>query len=98
MMAPFRKTRVVVHMGTCGIAAGAREVMSVLMEEINNSGRKDIKVENSGCIGTCENEPNITVEISGEHPVIYKNMNRDKIQQVFNKHILLGEVQTDYVQ
>ncbi|MBW1892725.1 MAG: cyclic nucleotide-binding domain-containing protein [Deltaproteobacteria bacterium] len=98
MMAPFRKTKIVVHMGTCGIAAGARGVMSVLMDEINNSGRKDIKVESSGCIGTCQNEPNITVAISGERPVVYKNMNDEKIRLVFNKHILMGEVQTDYVQ
>lgn len=98
IMAPFRKTRIVVHMGTCGIAAGAREVMSVLMDEISSAGRKDITVESSGCIGTCENEPNITIEISGQPSIIYKHMDPDKIRRVFNKHVLLGEVQTEFVQ
>ena len=93
---PVAKVKISVHMGTCGIAAGAREVMHALVEEISRSDRQDIEVASSGCIGHCKNEPNITVEISGWEPVIYQKMNPDKTRQVFKKHILGGEVQKGY--
>jgi (2Fe-2S) ferredoxin len=98
LMAPYVKTKVIVHMATCGISAGAREVMTALMDEISKTGRGNIKVESSGCIGTCQNEPNVTVEISGESTVVYKNMTPDRMREVFRKHVLMGEIQTDYLQ
>jgi NADP-reducing hydrogenase subunit HndB len=93
---PVAKVKISVHMGTCGIAAGAREVMNALVEEISRSDRQDIEVASSGCIGHCKNEPNITVEISGGEPVIYQKMTSDKMRQIFRKHILGGEVQKGY--
>lgn len=95
-VSPVAKVKITVHMATCGIAAGAREVMSALLEEISHSSRKDIEVASSGCIGHCKNEPNITVEIGGREPVIYQKMTRDKMRQVFQKHILGGEVIETY--
>ncbi len=94
---PASKITVTVHMATCGIAAGARQVMTALMEEIYDSGRQDISVKSSGCIGKCPSEPNVTVEISGEDPVVYQKMTPKKIRKVFKKHILQGDVQTDFV-
>jgi NADP-reducing hydrogenase subunit HndB len=88
--------KITVHMGTCGIAAGARDVMSTLMEEIAEADRQDIQVVASGCIGKCNSEPNVTVEQEGSEPVVYQLMDSDKIRQVFKQHILLGEVQTDF--
>ena len=96
-VSPAAKVKITVHMATCGIAAGAREVMNALMAEISRSNRKDIEVASSGCIGHCKNEPNITVEIGGNEPVIYQKMTGDKMRQVFQKHILGGEVLQDYV-
>jgi NADP-reducing hydrogenase subunit HndB len=96
-VSPAAKVKLTVHMATCGIAAGAREVMNALMAEISRSNRKDIEVASSGCIGHCKNEPNITVEIGGDEPVIYQKMTGDKMRQVFQKHILGGEVLQDYV-
>lgn len=93
----FSKVKVTVHLATCGIAAGAREVMTALMEEIANSDRRDIEVESTGCIGKCPTEPNVTVHIGGTEPVIYQKMNKDKMRRVFAKHILKGEVQKDLV-
>jgi NADP-reducing hydrogenase subunit HndB len=96
-VSPMAKVKITVHMATCGIAAGARQVMSALVEEISRSDRPDIEVTSSGCIGHCKNEPNITVEIGGGEPVIYQKMTPDKMRQVFQKHILGGEVQEDYI-
>jgi NADP-reducing hydrogenase subunit HndB len=96
-VSPVAKVKITVHMSTCGIAAGARQVMSALVEEIARSDRPDIEVASSGCIGHCKNEPNITVEIGGGEPVIYQKMTPDKMRQVFEKHILGGDVQTEFV-
>ena len=96
-VSPVAKIKITVHMSTCGIAAGARQVMSALVEEISRSERPDIEVVSSACLGYCENEPNITVEIGGSDPVIYQNVTPDKMREVFKKHILGGKVQKEYV-
>ncbi|OPX41687.1 MAG: (2Fe-2S) ferredoxin domain-containing protein [Deltaproteobacteria bacterium] len=88
--------KVTVHMGTCGIAAGAREVMDALLDEMNETDRQDIRIVVSGCMGMCSSEPNVTVEMQGKDPVIYQHMDANKMRQVFKRHILLGEVQTDF--
>jgi NADP-reducing hydrogenase subunit HndB len=88
--------QITVHLATCGIVAGARGVMSALMDEMARADRPYIRIKSGGCIGKCDTEPNVTVEIEGEDPVIYQKMNPDKIRKVFEKHILAGEVQTDY--
>ncbi|MFH1122267.1 MAG: (2Fe-2S) ferredoxin domain-containing protein [Pseudomonadota bacterium] len=88
--------KITVHMGTCGIAAGARDVMGALLEEMAEADRQDIRVLTSGCMGTCSSEPNVTVEARGKDPVVYQHMDRNKMRQVFKRHVLLGEVQTDF--
>ncbi len=88
--------KITVHMGTCGIAAGAREVMNALMEELAAADRDDIRVVNSGCMGMCSSEPNVTVEVLGSEPIVYQHMDANKMRQVFKRHVLQGEVQTDF--
>ena len=96
-VSPVSKVKITVHMSTCGIAAGARQVMSALVEEISGSNRQDIEVASAGCIGHCKNEPNITVEIGSSEPVIYQKMTPEKMRRVFKEHILGGEVQQENV-
>lgn len=88
--------KITVHMGTCGIAAGAREVMNALMEEMAQTDRQDIRVMASGCLGMCSSEPNVTVEIRGGGPIVYQEMDANRMRQVFKRHVLLGEVQSDF--
>ncbi len=88
--------KITVHMGTCGIAAGARAVMNALMEELAESDRSDIRVVTSGCMGMCSSEPNVTVEIKDAGPIVYQKMESNRMRQVFKRHVLLGEVQTDF--
>ena len=88
--------KVTVHMGTCGIAAGARDVMSALMEEMAEADRQDIRVVAAGCMGMCSSEPNVTIEVEGNEPIVYQLMDANKMRQVFKRHVLLGEVQTDF--
>ncbi len=88
--------KITVHMGTCGIAAGARDVMNALMDEMAQTDRQDIRVVASGCMGMCSSEPNVTVEKEGEEPIVYQRMTANKMRQVFRRHVLEGEVQTDF--
>jgi len=88
--------KIIVHMGTCGIAAGARAVMDALLDEMSQTDRKDIKIITSGCMGMCSSEPNVTIELQDQPPVVYQHMDANRMRQVFRRHVLKGEVQTDF--
>ncbi len=90
------RAKVTVHMGTCGIAAGAREVMTALMDEIAQAKVEDVIVTTSGCAGLCSREPMATVEIADNPPVKYVQLNGNKIKEIFKEHILKGEVIEKY--
>ncbi len=96
-VAPFSGAKITVHLSTCGIAAGAREVMTALTEEAMQCGRADIQILAGSCIGRCSTEPNVTIEVHGENPVIYHHMDAQKMRRVFQKHVLEGAVQKDCV-
>lgn len=85
------RAKVTVHMGTCGIAAGARSVMTALMDEIAKVNANDIIVTTSGCAGLCAREPLATVEIISQPPVKYCDLNDEKIREIFKEHILGGK-------
>lgn len=90
------KVKVTVHMGTCGIASGARTVLNAAIEELERSGRQDIIITTSGCAGLCSHEPLVTVEVADEEPIKYAHVDDPKMRQIFNRHILEGEVQTQF--
>jgi NADP-reducing hydrogenase subunit HndB len=85
-----------VHMGTCGIASGAREVVNAVAAELESSGRTDIRLTTSGCIGACEHEPVMTVESLGAQPVLYGHLDPDKAREVF-RQTLAGKSTPAYV-
>lgn len=93
----FRMTKIIVHMATCGIAAGAKDVMKALMIEMAKIDRENIIVKSTGCIGSCESEPNVTVRKEGEEPVIYQKVTPDKMRLIFQHHVLKGKILSDFV-
>jgi NADP-reducing hydrogenase subunit HndB len=87
------RVRVNVHMGTCGIAAGARGILTAVMNEIEARNLHDVILTNSGCAGLCSQEPMMTIEILGEPaPVKYVHLTPEKVKKIFDSHILRGEV------
>ena len=90
------RARITVHMGTCGIAAGARSVMNAIVEEVANSGAKDVIVTAAGCGGICSKEPMITVEMLGAAPVKYIQLDAEKIKRIFREHIEQGKIVEEY--
>ena len=90
------RAKITVHMGTCGIAAGAREIMNALLVDIQQKNIKDIILTTSGCAGLCSKEPMATVEIKGEAPVKYIELTPDKIHNIFSEHVLNGKIVKEY--
>lgn len=90
------RAKVTVNMGTCGIAAGARDVMNALVDELAANGAKDVIVTTSGCAGLCSREPMAWVEIKGQPVVRYCDLNEQKIKRIFKEHILEGNVVDEY--
>jgi NADP-reducing hydrogenase subunit HndB len=90
------RAKVTVHMGTCGIAAGARGVMNALLAEVDRRDARDVLVANSGCAGLCSREPMITVELAGQAPVKYADLNPDKMRRIFEEHVLGGKIVREY--
>ncbi|MBN1254854.1 MAG: (2Fe-2S) ferredoxin domain-containing protein [Deltaproteobacteria bacterium] len=91
-----KRVKATVHMGTCGIASGARKVLNALVSSIEEEGTQDVMVTTSGCIGICSREPLVTVEVAGEEPITYEYMDENKMRQVFKQHILDGKVQRQF--
>jgi len=89
------RAKVTIHMGTCGIAAGAREIMAALLAEIERQGVTDVIVTTSGCAGLCSREPMATVEVRAQAPVKYVNLTPERMVRVFQSHVLGGEVVTE---
>jgi len=90
------RAKVTVHMGTCGIAAGARKIMSVLMTLLEQREDKDITLGTSGCAGLCSREPMMTVELKGQAPVKYVDLDEAKTKKIFEDHVLAGAVVKEY--
>jgi NADP-reducing hydrogenase subunit HndB len=89
-------TRVVVGMATCGIAAGARPVMTAFTEEIARRSLKGVTVSQTGCIGMCQYEPIVEVFVPGQEKVTYVQMTVDKVARVVNDHIVNGNIVTEF--
>lgn len=90
------RARITVHMGTCGIAAGAREIMSALMLEVEKRELSDVILTTSGCAGLCSREPMATVEFENHAPIKYVDLTPEKIVDVLNSHALEGTIVEKY--
>jgi NADP-reducing hydrogenase subunit HndB len=90
------KAKIIVHMGTCGIAAGAREIMNTLLDEFAKKNIEDVILTSSGCAGLCSKEPMATVEVKDEAPVKYVDLTPEKIRRILSEHVIGGKVVSEY--
>ena len=90
------KVKVIVHMGTCGIASGAEEVLQAVLDAGKEMGQSGVKIKTSGCAGLCSREPMLTVEIAGAPPVKYIDLNPVKARRVYSEHVLGGKPVSEY--
>ena len=90
------RARITVHMGTCGIAAGARQIMAAILTLIEEENTRDVVVTSSGCAGLCSREPMMTVELKGKAPVKYVDLSEKKVQEIFAQHVMNGNIVVKY--
>jgi NADH:ubiquinone oxidoreductase subunit F (NADH-binding)/(2Fe-2S) ferredoxin/Pyruvate/2-oxoacid:ferredoxin oxidoreductase delta subunit len=89
--------RIFVHMGTCGVAAGAKPVLAAFRAALERSGRADVRIVTTGCAGLCSAEPMATVEIDGAAPIRYRSLKAEAAGKVFAEHVLGGRAVAKHV-
>jgi NADP-reducing hydrogenase subunit HndB len=89
--------QVTVAMGTCGIAAGARETMRAILDTIEADNLSGVLVKQTGCIGLCEMEPIVQVEIGEAQKVTYGKVNPDRAKQIMKQHVVGGQIVSELV-
>lgn len=80
--------RVVVGMATCGIAAGARPVLTAFLEEVQKRNLKNVTVTQTGCIGVCRLEPIAEVYVPGEEKVTYVKLTPEMVPMIVTEHLV----------
>lgn len=90
------RVRITVHMGTCGIASGAREIIKTFLELKEQEQADDVTITTSGCAGLCSHEPMATVQLLDQAPVKYAKLTPDKVKTIFKDHIQGGKIVKDY--
>ena len=88
--------RVLVGMATCGIAAGARPVLTTIVDEVAKRGLQNVMVTQTGCIGICQFEPVVEVVEPGKDKITYVKMTPEKAVKVVNDHLVNGNVVTEF--
>lgn len=90
-------TQITVAMGTCGIAAGARETMKAILKEIEDENLAGLVVTQTGCIGLCEREPIVQVSAGEKPKVTYGKVTPEIARRILHEHVLNGRVVQDHV-
>lgn len=89
-------TRITVGMGTCGIAAGARETMHAIIHELE-ARNIEANVVTVGCVGLCAQEPLVDIEQAGAPRVTYGRVRPDMVATLIEEHLVKGSVVTRWV-
>ncbi|HPF17659.1 MAG TPA: (2Fe-2S) ferredoxin domain-containing protein [Thermotogota bacterium] len=90
-----KKGKIIVAMGTCGIAAGAKETLQAVVNELEKNGINDVSVVQSGCMGLCDVEPTVEVIMEGSDPIIYGHVSPEQVTRIVDQHVKNGKVVSD---
>lgn len=90
------KAEIIVGMGTCGIAAGARDILKAVLSEVEKRDL-DVRVTQTGCIGMCEKEPLMDVKLPGKEKITYGNLTTNDVKKIISEHIVNGNIVKDLV-
>jgi len=93
-----KEMKVTVHMGTCGIAAGARELVVAFMSEIADAKLDNVTIHQSGCAGLCEMEPMATIQTADGTTYRYGRLDgREKVHEIVESHLMGGSPVSQYL-
>ena len=90
-------TKIIIGMGTCGIAAGAMEIMAAVLDELAVRKLKNVQVQQTGCIGMCEKEVLVDVVRPGEPRITYGNVKPVDVKRIIADHVINGRIIEDLV-
>jgi NADP-reducing hydrogenase subunit HndB len=90
-------TKIIVGMGTCGIAAGARDTLMAILDELAKRNIQDVVVTQTGCVGLCEYEPLVNVIKSGQPKITYMKVSPERARQIIASHIVNDQVINEWV-
>ena len=89
-------TTIVIGMGTCGIAAGARDTMHAILDELA-ARQIDAHVTTVGCIGQCVKEPLVDIEQAGQPRITYANVSPHMVPRLIEQHLIQGQPVQEWV-
>ena len=92
-----KDVQVIVGMGTCGIAAGAKDTFTALVDTISEKGLTNVLIRQTGCMGLCHSEPTVEVVVPGMPTVIYGHVDAATAKEVVEKHIIGRELINDKI-
>lgn len=87
-----KDVQVIVGMGTCGIAAGAKEVFVALVDLMAERGLTNVLVRQAGCMGRCADEPTVEVVVPGMPTVVYGRVDAAVAKEIVERHVVGREV------
>ena len=93
----MNEKQIIIGMGTCGIAAGAREVMTAVLDELAKRNIHDVAVLQTGCIGMCQKEPLLDIVLPGQDRVTYGPVKPTDVPRIIADHLVNGNVVEDLV-
>ncbi len=92
-----KRAQIIIGMGTCGIAAGAKTVFDAFLDELNKADISDVTVKQTGCMGLCFSEPTVEVVCEGVPQVVYGNVDEKTARRIVNEHIKDGSLVSDHI-
>lgn len=92
-----KSAQVIIGMGTCGIAAGAKEAFDAFLDELNVHDIKDTRITQTGCMGLCFSEPTVEVDVPGMPRVIYGNVDEKVARRIVREHIIEKALVSDHI-
>jgi NADP-reducing hydrogenase subunit HndB len=87
-----KTTQVIIGMGTCGIAAGAKDAFTAFLDEIDARGLTDVAVTQTGCMGLCYAEPTVEVIVPGMPAIVYGNVKAELAKRIVDEHIVAKKI------
>lgn len=92
-----KSAQIIIGMGTCGIAAGAKEAFDAFLDELSSHEIKDTRITQTGCMGLCFSEPTVEVDVPGMPRVIYGNVDDKVARRIVREHIIEKSLVSDHI-
>ena len=92
-----KRGEVIIGMGTCGIAAGAKGVFDALLDEMEKTGITDISIKQTGCMGLCFSEPTVEVNTNDMPHVVYGNVDEETARRIVRDHLAGNALVSDHI-